>query len=104
MKLVYKDKEIELVKCESILSRFRGFMMCKDINHALMFDRCNSIHTFFMLKNIDVIFCNKDNVILYYYKDVERNKVIWPKGGACRVFEVPVGYFDIDVNEKLEVV
>ena len=37
----------------------------KNINKALLFNHCNSIHTFFMKSNIDVILCNKDNKILW---------------------------------------
>ena len=70
MKLRYQNKDIELIECKSFFSRFKGFMMCKNINHALLFGNCNSIHTFFMISNIDVILCNDDNVILYYYKDL----------------------------------
>lgn len=103
MKLRYNNKEIKLVDCKSFFSRFKGFMMCKDINQALLFKKCNSIHTFFMLSNIDVILCNEDNVILYYYKDVKPNRVILPKSGVTRVYELPVDYFDVRINDKLEV-
>lgn len=103
MKLVYRNKEIKLVECKTFFSRFKGFMMCKNIDYALLFKKCNSIHTFFMISNIDVILCNDDNVILYYYKDVSPNRVILPKGGVTRVYELPVNYFDIHINEKLEV-
>ena len=77
--------------------------MCKDINHALLFKKCNSIHTFFMISNIDVVLCNNDNVILYYYKNVTPNRVILPKKGVTRVYELPVNYFDIKVDDMLEV-
>lgn len=103
MKLSYHNKEINLIECQSFFSRFKGFMFCKTINHALLFKRCNSIHTFFMKSNIDVIFCNADNVILYYFNNVTPNKVILPKKGVFQVYELPVGYFDIMINDKLEV-
>ena len=103
MKLKYQNKEIKLIECKSFFSRFKGFMITKDINHALLFKKCNSIHTFFMLENIDVIFCNEDNLILYYYKDVSPNKILLPKKEVTRVYELPVNYFNIEVNSKLEV-
>ena len=78
-------------------------MMCKNIDKALLFKKCNSIHTMFMVSNIDVIFCNDDNVILYYYNNITPNKVILPKKGVTRVYELPVNYFDIKLNDKLEV-
>lgn len=103
MKLRYQNKSIELVECKSFFMRFKGFMLCRDINRALLFKKCNSIHTFFMISNIDVILCNENNVVLYYYKDVGSNRIIWPKKGVTRVYELPVNYFDIEINEKLEV-
>ena len=61
MRLLYNDKEIVLYECKSFFSRLKGFMFTKNIDKALLFDRCNSIHTFFMKENIDVIMCDKDN-------------------------------------------
>lgn len=104
MQLRYQDKVIELVDCKSFYSRFKGFMMCKKIDKALLFKKCNSIHTFFMLREIDVLFCNDDNVILYYYKGVSPNRVKLPKKGVTRVYELPVAYFDIKVHDRLEII
>ena len=78
-------------------------MLCKNVDRALLFDKCNSIHTFFMFSNIDVILCNNDNIILYYYKNFAPNRVILPKKGVTRIYELPVNYFNVKVNDKLEV-
>ena len=101
MKLIYGNKDIELYECKSFFSRLRGFMFKKNISNALLFDRCNSIHTFFMKENIDVIMCDKDNNILYYYRNIGKNKVILPKKGIRRVFETPSCYFDIEIGKKM---
>ena len=103
MKLWCQDKVIELKNCTSFFSRFKGFMMCKKIDSALLFDRCNSIHTFFMVSNIDVILCDSNNIVLEYYNDVGPNRVIISKKGATRIYEVPVNYFDVKIGYKLEV-
>ena len=103
MILICNKKEIELKMCKTFFSRFKGFMLCNDIDKALLFDRCNSIHTFFMLKNIDVIMCDKNNVVMYYYKNLDKNKVIWPKKGVYKTYETPAMYFDVKINYKLEV-
>ena len=76
-------------------------MMEKNINRALLFDKCNSIHTFFMKENIDVIMCDEDNKILFYYKDLPRGKIILTKYGVKRVFETPSGYFDIEIGKRM---
>lgn len=101
MRLLYNNKDIDLYNCKSFFSRFKGFMMEKNINRALLFDKCNSIHTFFMKENIDVIMCDNDNNILYFYRDLPKNKIILPKKGVRKVFETPSGYFDIKINERM---
>ena len=104
MKLQYKDKSIDLVECKSFYSRLRGFMFCKNITKSLLFNKCNSIHTFFMKENIDVIMCDKNNIVLYFYKDLSKNKVILPKKGVYRVIETPRNYFDIKINDNIRMV
>ena len=101
MKLSDGKKDIELINCKSFVSRFKGFMLKKDINNALLFDKCNSIHTFFMKENIDVILCDKDNTVLYFYKDLGKNEIIWPKKNVTKVYETPSNYFDIEIGKKM---
>ena len=101
MQLIYNDKSIDLYVCKSFFSRLKGFMFTRNIDKALLFDRCNSIHTFFMKENIDVIMCDNDNNILYFYRDLPKNKIILPKKGVRKVFETPSEYFDIKINERM---
>lgn len=101
MRLIYKNKDIDLYECKNFFSRLKGFMFTKSIDKALLFDRCNSIHTFFMKENIDVIMCDKDNMVLFFYNDLSKNKIILPKKGVTKVFETPSNYFDIVINEKV---
>ena len=101
MVLVYDNKEISVTQCKTFFKRLKGFMFTKNIDRALLFNRCNSIHTFFMKKNIDVIMCNKENVILYYYKNLKRDRVILPKRGVYKTIELPINYFNFKVNERI---
>lgn len=103
MKLIYNDKNIEITECKSFFSRLRGFMFKKNINNALLFNNCNSIHTFFMKSNIDVIMCDKNNNILYYFNDLGKNKVVLPKKNVYKTIELPVNFFDIKVNTKIRI-
>ena len=56
-----------------------------------------------MKEAIDVLLCDKDNCILYYYPNIPPNRVILPKRNVCKVYELPVNYFDIKVHERLEI-
>ena len=101
MKLSDGKKSITLYECKNFYTRFMGFMGKRNINNGLLFDKCNSIHTFFMKKNIDVIMCSKDNTILYYYNNLGKNKIILPKKNVYKTIELPVNYFNIKTNKKI---
>ena len=101
MELVYNGKNINLIECKSFYSRLKGFMFAKHIDHAILFNKCNSIHTFFMKCNIDVIMCNKENRIIYYYNNLKKNKIILPKRNAYKTIELPVNYFNIRIGDKI---
>lgn len=103
MKLVYEGKEINLINCNNFFSRLKGFMFNKNIDHALLFNNCNSIHTFFMKCNIDVIMCDKNDNIIYYYNNLEKNKIILPKKYVSKVIELPVNYFEVKLNTKIRI-
>ena len=102
MKLICNNKEIELKECKSFFSRFRGFMLIKNINKALLFNHCNSIHTFFMRDNIDVIMCDGDGNVLFFWRDFGRGRVILPKRGVKYTIETPKNFFDIKINTKID--
>lgn len=101
MYIKYNNKTIKVINCINFYSRLKGFMFKKNIDYSLLFNKCNSIHTFFMKENIDVILCDKNNNILYYYSNFPKNKIILPKKGVSKVIETPSNYFDIKVNDKL---
>lgn len=103
MKLVYENKEIDIIECKSFISRLKGFMFKNKIDKALLFNKCNSIHTFFMEANIDVIMCDSNNNVLYYYNNLRKNKIIWPKKNVCKIIELPVDFFDIKINTKVRI-
>lgn len=101
MKLIINNKDIDIYECKSFLERLKGFMFKKKFDYAIFFNKCNSIHTFFMKESIDVIMCDNDNKVLYFYSNLSKNKVILPKKGVRKVFETPSEYFDIKINERM---
>ena len=101
MQLIYNNKKIEIYECKSFSSRLKGFMFKKHISYALLFNHCNSIHTFFMKTNIDAIMCDKNNTILYYFNNLGKRKIIWPKKNVVKTIELPVNYFNFKIGEKI---
>lgn len=103
MKLIYNNKELNIVECKSFFSRFKGFMFRKKIDTALLFNRCNSIHTFFMKSNIDVIMCDKNNKILYYFNNLSPNNIVFPKKNVYKTIELPVNFFNFEINTMIRI-
>lgn len=88
MYIIIDDKKIPLKEAKSFKDKLIGLMFKKNINFALKF-KCNGIHTFFMKENIDVILCDKDNNILFTYKNLKKNKIILPKRNVYYTYELP---------------
>lgn len=103
MKLIYQNKTINLEDAITFRERLIGFMFQKNIKKAILFKHCNSIHTFFMKENIDVIMCDKNNNIIYYYKNLSPNKVILPKKKVSFTIETPANYFDVKLDTKITI-
>lgn len=103
MELIYNNKSIYLKECKTFFERLRGFMFTNNIDKALLFNKCNSIHTFFMKKNIDVVMCDEYDNIIYIYNNLGKNKIILPKRKVTKVIEVPVNYFNFKTNTKINI-
>lgn len=103
MKLEYNNKKIDLIICNTLLKRFKGIMfMKKKLDYALYFPKCNSIHTFFCRQNIDIIMTDDNNKIIYFKKNVTKNKIIINKK-AKNTYETPNNYFNnLKINTYVE--
>lgn len=87
---------ISVKVCKSFSSRFLGLMFKKDFNYGLVFPKCNSIHTIFMRKCIDVFMTDINGKVLYTYKSLKPYKIILPKKNVYYTFEFPEGKIDIN--------
>ena len=103
MKLIKDNKAYYVKECIKFKDRLLGFMFKKNIDKILCFNKCNSIHTFFMFSNIDVIMTDKDFNILYIYKNLKPFKVVLPKKSVYYVFELKPNLLKFKTNEKLAV-
>ena len=102
MKLIINNKDIDIYECKSFLERLKGFMFKKKFDYAIFFNKCNSIHTFFMKTNIDVIMCDKNYKVLYFYKNLPKNRIILPKKNVYIVIETPNNYFNVKVHDIIK--
>ncbi|MDV3103611.1 DUF192 domain-containing protein [Thermococcus waiotapuensis] len=90
---------------DSFIRRFRGLMMVKNIDYALVFylpseTRVNAaIHTFFMLDEIDVIWLDSSRKVVDFRK-ARKWRLYSPKNPARYIIEGPVGLIKVlDVEE-----
>jgi len=83
--------KLEIKEARKFKDRLFGLMFKKNINYGLLFKRCKSIHTFFMLEEIDVIATDKENNILKSYKKVKPWRILIAPKGTKNIYELPKG-------------
>ncbi len=101
MTISIDKKNVNVKVCKNVLNRFKGFMFQNKIDKILCFPKCNSIHTFFMLKPIDVYMTDKYFNIKYVYKNLKPWNIILPKKDVYYTFEFPINIVNYKINEKI---
>ena len=76
MFLILNNQRIKVSVANSFYKRLTGFMGKKNINSGLIFKHCNSIHTFFMKENIDIVAINRNKEVIFKIENLEKNKII----------------------------
>ena len=89
--MLLKYKNVEIKEAKKFHERLIGLMFKKNIKYGLLFDKCRSIHTFFMKEEIDIIFTDSNDKIIKAYKRVKPHKILIAPKGATRVYELPKG-------------
>ena len=101
MKILLDNKYIDIKVCNNYFNKLLGLMFKKNIDYGILLKNCNSIHTFFCYINLDIIMLNKDFNIIKIYKNVSKNKIIYPIKNVKHILEIPTGI--INLNEIKEV-
>lgn len=90
MKVIYAD---------TFIKKLKGLMFIKNFDYILKI-KCNGIHTFFMKTNIDVILTDNNKKVLYIYRNLKPNKIIFPKKNVAFTYEMPVNFIkNIKIND-----
>lgn len=85
----------EVKLADSFFIRLRGLMFYKELPvKAIALKPCNSIHTFFMKFDIDVLFLDGEMVVLKKIEALGKNKIIPPVRNAKYVVETSSGGFN----------
>ncbi len=83
----------EVIVANSLWTRTKGLLGRKEFpNHkALWIKQCQSIHTFFMLFSIDLVFVDANLKVAKVVLDVVPGRLTWPVWNATSVFELGAG-------------
>ena len=80
MHIKINKENITILYCNYFTKRLIGMAFKRKKQSSIYcFPKCNSIHTFFMFQNIDVIMTDKKGNILYTYENMKPNCIILPK-------------------------
>ena len=87
--LSYKTVELENVLiADTFFARFKGYMFQKKPRYkAILIKPCNSIHTFFMKFDLDVLFIDENMKVIKKLEALKPNKMIMPIKEAKYVLE-----------------
>ncbi|NLA33907.1 MAG: hypothetical protein GX861_03505 [Tenericutes bacterium] len=95
MYLVINNNKIKINKAIKFIDRLKGLMfMFEPIKEGLLFEKCRSIHTYFMCQSIDVIMTDKNNKIIKLYPKLKSERIIWPKRKVYYTYELPLNSID----------
>ena len=100
MKLVLDNDQILCDDCcvaNTFFQKLRGKLFIKK---PLVLMNCNSIHTIFLRKKIDVVFLDKNNTIIKIYQNLLPRCIIFPIISAKYAIEFDAGFLD-NVKIKL---
>jgi uncharacterized membrane protein (UPF0127 family) len=92
---------------ENVFHRLKG-LIGRDtiaVGEALWIKPCNSIHTFLMRFPIDVIFLNRNNMVIAFKKNLQPNRLTRLYFKAVSVLELPAGAIDAtdtEIGDKIE--
>ena len=101
MILIVDNQKFNLDIANTFKKKLIGLMGKKNIQKGLFFPKTHSIHTFFMKEDIDIIMIDKNNNIVYYKKNLKRNKIII-KRKAYHTIELPKNSLkNIVLNEQI---
>jgi hypothetical protein len=85
---------LDVLIADGFTKRLFGYMFKKTPHHnAILLNPCNSIHTFFMKFNIDVLFLDEHMQVIKKIENLRKGQVITKVMGAKAVLESKAGTF-----------
>ncbi len=76
MYLKTNKEKYNIIIANTLHKRLTGLMGVKNIDYGMFFPKCNSIHTYFMKENIDIVGLDENNMVIYKYENLDKNRII----------------------------
>ena len=76
MYLKTNKNKYDIIIATNFSKRLMGLMGKTNIDYGILFPKCNSIHTYFMKENIDIIGLDENNEVIYKYENLDKNRII----------------------------
>jgi len=98
----------KMVVASSLFDRMKGLMFSLDLPDCdgFLIAPCNSIHTFFMLYKLDILFLDRNFVVIKSLYGLSPWRMTWIYFRAHQVLEMKAGTMkkNIQEGEKLEAI
>ncbi len=92
---------MKIIVAKTFKQKLIGLMGKKNIDYGMFFPNVNSIHTFFMRENIDILGLDKDLKIKEKYLNISPNHTIFLKK-SVHTLELPAGYGkNYQINQRI---
>lgn len=103
VQISYRDKIIskDILIADTLVTRLIGLMFRKNLLGAegLLLNPCNSIHTFFMRYNLDIVFISSENRVVKIIRGIKPWRMTWIYLRAKKTLELPAGKLPKDLEE-----
>jgi uncharacterized membrane protein (UPF0127 family) len=95
-----------VVAADGFSSRLFGLMGRRDLSGArLWFPRCTSVHTFFMRAPIDIVFLDRERVVVSLHEKAKPWRMFRGGRGADSVLELSAGFArqrELETGDRLQ--
>jgi len=99
-----KKREFEIATrveiADSSIKRIIGLMFTKNLGErdGLLITPCNSIHTFFMRYDLDIVFLSRNNKVVKVIRNMKPWRMTWIYFKATKVLEMMGGTLPAEIN------
>ena len=106
MKLEINNKKLQVNQIDKFWDRFKTLKFdLHPLKEVIFFPNKKYLSTYFFCQRVDVIMTDKDNHVLYLYKKIKTEKIIFYKRKVSNIYLLPPNNCtNIKVGDKLKII